>query len=173
MSLSLYQAIIPSYLQIVSSVAVLLDKAEAFCSQQGLPPETLIQARLAEDMRPFAFQISSVARHSLGAIEGASRGVFSPETTPPPENFAALHARIADARKGLMGLTEEDVNSLMGKPMRFEFGNYRIDFLAENFLLSFSQPNFYFHATTAYDILRWKGLDIGKRDFIGQMRSLT
>jgi hypothetical protein len=55
--------------------------------------------------------------------------------------------------------------------MRFEFRERRIDFSAEDFLLSYSQPNFYFHATTAYDILRWKGVEIGKRDFIGVMRT--
>ena len=54
--------------------------------------------------------------------------------------------------------------------MRFEFGERRMDFTAEEFLLSFSQPNFYSHATTAYDILRFKGLPIGKRDYTGRVR---
>jgi hypothetical protein len=60
----------------------------------------------------------------------------------------------------------------MGRDMRFSFGERHIDFRAEEFLLSFSQPNFYFHATTAYDILRSQGVPIGKRDFLGRLRHL-
>ena len=171
MSLSLYQATIPTYLQILGAVAGLLDKAQAHCADNNLPPESLIQARLAEDMLPFAFQINSVAHHSIGAIEGVGRGVFSPDRSAP-ENFADLAGRIADARSALEALTEDQVNAYTGKPLRFEYGEIRMDFVAEEFLLSFSQPNFYFHAATAYDILRWRGLSIGKRDFIGQLRTL-
>lgn len=58
----------------------------------------------------------------------------------------------------------------MGRDMRFEFGDNHIEFFAEDFLLSLSQPNFYFHATTAYDILRMKGVELGKRDFNGRVR---
>ena len=62
------------------------------------------------------------------------------------------------------------MESFIGKPMRFVVGDFRLEFLAEDFLLSFSQPNFHFHATTAYDILRAQGVSIGKLDFLGQMR---
>ena len=63
-----------------------------------------------------------------------------------------------------------EMENFIGRPMRFEMGSFRMDFTAENFLLSFSQPNFYFHATTAYDILRMKGVPLGKRDYLGAMR---
>jgi len=63
-----------------------------------------------------------------------------------------------------------EINGFLGRDMRFEFGERRLDFTAENFLLSFSQPHFFFHATTAYDILRNNGLTIGKRDFMGKTR---
>lgn len=172
MSLSLYQSTIPTYLQITGAIAGLIDKAEAHCTNNDLSPDELIHARLADDMLSFAYQIHSVATHSLGAIEGVKKGVFSPNMTPPPVDFAGLGQRIADARSGLEALTEADINALEGKPMRFEYGDFKIDFVAEKFLLSFSQPNFYFHATTAYDILRWKGLAIGKSDFMGQLRTV-
>ena len=68
------------------------------------------------------------------------------------------------------GLTEEDMEAFIGQPMRFEFKSSRMDFTAEDFLLSFSQPNFYFHCATAYDILRMKGVPVGKRDFLGRVR---
>jgi hypothetical protein len=71
----------------------------------------------------------------------------------------------------LSAIEVAEVDSFVGRDMRFAFGNRHLDFTAENFLLSFSQPNFYFHATTAYDILRWKGLPIGKRDFTGKPRT--
>ena len=64
-----------------------------------------------------------------------------------------------------------EIDAFVGRDMRFAFGDRHIDFTAENFLLSFSQPNFYFHAATAYDILRWKGVPIGKRDFTGKPRT--
>ena len=172
MSLSLYQATIPTCLQITGAIAGLIDKAEAHCTSNDLAPETFIHARLADDMLSFAYQIHSVATHSLGAIEGVKNGVFSPNMTPPPVDFDGLRNRIAEARNGLEALTEADINALEGKAMRFEYGEFKIDFVAENFLLSFSQPNFYFHASTAYDILRWKGLAIGKSDFMGQLRTL-
>ncbi len=170
MSISLYAAIIPSNLQILDSVSGLVDKAQAFCAEKGLAPEQIIQARLAEDMHPFAYQVKSTAVHSIGAIEGVRRGVFSPDMTTPPETFAALKARVAEARAALGAIEPGELEAFIGRDMRFEFGERRLDFKAEEFLLSFSQPNFYFHAATAYDILRWKGVQIGKRDFTGRVR---
>lgn len=170
MTLSLYAATIPSYRQILGAVSGLLGKAETFCAEKGIEPPELIQARLAPDMLPFAYQVKSTAVHSLGAIEGVRKGVFSPDMTPPPETFAALGERIAAALSALEAIEPAEIESFIGRDMRFEFGSRRIEFTAEEFLLSFSQPNFYFHASTAYDILRWKGLPIGKRDFLGRLR---
>ncbi len=170
MDLSLYAATIPSYRQILESVAGLLGKAEAFCTQKGIAPREIIQARLAEDMLPFGYQVKSTAVHSIGAIEGVRRGIFSPDSTPPPETFEALKARIGETLAALEAIQPAEVDGFIGRDMRFAFGDRHIDFTAENFLLSFSQPNFYFHATTAYDILRWKGVPLGKRDFVGKLR---
>ena len=173
MTFSLYAATIPSYRQILEVVAGLLDKAQVFCAEKGITPHEIIQARLAADMLPFAYQVKSTAVHSLGAIESVRKGVFSPDMTPPPETFEALNARIAAALAALEAIEAAEVDAFVGRDMRFAFGERHIDFTAENFLLSFSQPNFYFHATTAYDILRWKGVPIGKRDFIGKLRKKT
>lgn len=170
MSLSLYAATIPSYRQILGSVSGLLRTAEAFCTEKGISPPEIIQARLVGDMLPFAYQVKSTAVHSLGAIEGVRKGVFSPDMTPPPDTFAALQDRIANTVAALEAISPAEIDGFMGLPMCFAFGERKIDFTAEEFLLSFSQPNFYFHATTVYDILRWKGLPIGKRDFLGRLR---
>jgi uncharacterized protein len=170
MAFSLYAATVPSYCQILGAVAGLIAKAETFCSEHGMTTEEIIQARLAEDMQPFAYQVKSTVVHSLGAIEGVRRGVFSPDTTTPPKDFAALKVRIAETLAALEAVEATEVDSFIGRDMRFVFGDRQADYTAENFLLSFSQPNFYFHATTTYDILRWKGVSLGKRDFLGTTR---
>ncbi len=170
MAFSLYAATVPSYRQILEAQLALLGKAEAFCTESGIAPESLIQARLAEDMLPFAYQVKSTAVHSLGSIEGVRKGVFSPDTTPPPGDFATLKARITATLAAFEAIEPAEVEAFIGRDMRFSFGDRHVDYTAENFLLSFSLPNFYFHAATAYDILRWKGLAIGKRDYMGKPR---
>lgn len=170
MAFSLYSATVPSFQQILGAVSGLIDKAEAFCIEKDLPPEQIIQARLAEDMHPFAYQVKSTAVHSVGALEGVRKGMFSPDNSTPPDTFAGLRQKVTEANASLAAVNPEDVNRLEGGDMRFEAGGFRLDFTAEDFLMSFSMPNFYFHATTAYDILRMKGLQIGKRDFAGRPR---
>lgn len=170
MAFSLYAATIPSNLQVLGAVAGLIGKAESFCADKGVSPEDIIQARLAPDMQPFAYQVKSTVVHSLGAIEGVRRGVFSPDMSTPPADFAALKTRVTESMAALQALEPAEVDAFVGRDMRFAFGDRHADYTAENFLLSFSQPNFYFHAATAYDILRWKGVTIGKRDFLGSTR---
>ena len=173
MTFSLYDATIPSYRQILGSITALVDKAEAFCAEQGIAPEDILETRLAPDMLPFAFQVRATAAHSFGAIESVRAGVYVPDRSKLPESFAALKAKATDALAGLEGVTEAEMETFMGRDMRLEVGTFRVDFTADKFLLSFSQPNFYFHAATTYDILRWKGLTIGKRDFIGAWRNIA
>jgi len=170
MAFSLYTAIVPSYLQMLDALLGLLRKADSFCIEKALPPEVLLRARLAEDMEPFAYQVKSTVVHSLGAIEGVRRGEFSPDTTSPPATFAALTERINQARATLREVSPAEVDGFVGRDMRFVRGERYLDYFAEDFLLSFSHPNFYFHANTAYAILRWQGLSIGKRDFTGKTR---
>ncbi|HTW38533.1 MAG TPA: DUF1993 domain-containing protein [Steroidobacteraceae bacterium] len=171
MAVSLYAATVPLFQQTLGAVSGLIAKAEAFCADKRVAPEEIIQARLAPDMLPFAYQVKSTAVHSLGSIEGIRRGVFSPDMAPPPETFAALKSKIAETITALEAIRPAEVDGFIGRDTRFEFREHRIDFTAENFLLSFSLPNFYFHAATAYDILRWKGVQIGKRDFMGALRT--
>ena len=170
MALTLYAATVPSYRQILGSVAGLLTKAQAFCAERGLAPADIIQARLASDMFPFSFQVRSTVGHSIGAIEGLRRGTYSPDRSMLPETFEQLEKLVAGAESALAALDPGELETLAGREVLFVSGERRLPFTGENFLLSFSQPNFYFHAATAYDILRWKGVPIGKRDFTGQVR---
>jgi hypothetical protein len=169
--MTLYDAFVPGCLQILRSVSGLLTKAEAHCAEQSIAPETLIGAKLAPDMLDFAYQVKSCAVHSIGAIAGVRNGRFSPDRTPPPGSFAGLRTEIAEAINGLEALSPEEVEALSAAPMAFTIGEkLRWEFTGKDFLTSFSQPNFYFHATTAYAILRMKGVAIGKADYLGAVR---
>jgi len=130
----------------------------------------VVEHRLFEDMAPFAFQIRSVAHHSAGAMDALKSGVFNPPGKSGPLDYAGLQALVAEAKGKLEALKPEDVNALEGKDVAFQFGETKIPFTAENFVLSFSLPNFHFHATTAYDILRSRGVPVGKRDYMGRLR---
>lgn len=170
MPISLHAAFVPSALQMLGATDALIDKAESWCDETGCAHDEAIGARIHEEMFPFSYQVKSVAVHTAGAIDGVRAGVFSPDLTPPPEDFAGLRAAIAKARAALESVNEAEMEGFIGRPMRFEFRDFRLDFTAEDFLLSFSQPNYYFHAATAYDILRMKGAAVGKRDFMGRVR---
>ncbi|WP_133364760.1 DUF1993 domain-containing protein [Qipengyuania sediminis] len=171
MPLSLHAAFVPSALQTLNACDRLLGKAEAWCTENGKEPEFLIKARLHQDMLPFSYQIKSVAAHTAGAVAGVRAGVFTPDLTRPPEDFAGLAAALGKAREALETLGEDELEAHSEGPMRFEMGETRIDFTAADFLLSFSQPNFYFHAATAYGIMRMKGVPLGKRDYLGRLRT--
>src|SRR5580692_7375244 len=123
MSLSLYEATIPSYRQILGAVGGLLGKAESYCAEQKLPAQEIVQARLAPDMLPFAYQVKSTAVHSLGAIEGIRKGVFFPDMTPPPEDFGGLKARITETLAALEAIDAAEIDSFLGRDLRFAFGD--------------------------------------------------
>ena len=170
MALSLYDASVANYLQTLGAVSGVLDKALAHFREKNIDPETIVEARLAPDMLPFRFQIISVAQHSRGAIEGVQQGVFNPPSFKTPYDFAGLQGLVAQSREALAALTPEAVNALAGRDVAFHLGERQLPFTAEGFLMSFSLPNFYFHATTAYDILRTNGVPLGKRDFMGRLK---
>lgn len=170
MSFSLYDAVVPSNLQILAAIDAVLDKAAAFCKDQGRAEWDLIDARLAPDMLPLGYQVKSCAAHSLGGIEGVKAGTFSPDMSPWPTDFAGLHKVLQKAIASLNTLDRDAFDALAESDCQFAFGETKLPFTGANFLLSFSQPNFYFHATTAYAILRAQGVKLGKRDFMGMPR---
>jgi uncharacterized protein len=170
MPVSLHTVTVGTFLQILPSIAGLVDKAEEHCTANGLPTEALTDAKLAPDMWPFAKQVMLCTYHSAGAIAAVRAGVFSPDITPAPLDFPSLRQGIADALAELKAVDPAELDGLIGRDMRFEFRTHRMDFTVEDFLLTFTLPNFYFHATTAYGVLRSQGLAIGKMDFIGAIR---
>ena len=170
MAISLYDATAKSFLQVLGAVSGYLEKGRAHLQESGVDPDSVIDARIYDDMLPFRFQIVSVAHHSRGALRGAKSGVFAPPGPVGELDYAGLQKLVADAREELAALTPDEVNALEGRDMVFQIGERKMPFVVEGFLLSFSTPNLHFHATTAYDILRGKGVPLGKRDYMGQMR---
>src|SRR5262245_50240814 len=170
MAISLYDVSVANYLQTLGAVVGFLETGLAHFTANGVDLGEVVDTRLFPDMLPFRFQLQSVVHHSLGAIEGVKKGVFQPPPPAPAYDYAALQKLVADALEALRKVTPAEVNSLEGKDVVFQIRDFKLPFTAEGFLLSFSLPNFYFHAATAYDILRIKGVPVGKRDYMGQMR---
>jgi hypothetical protein len=170
MAISLYDASVACFLQTLGGVDGFLSRGLAHCNERNIDPNEIVETRLFSDMLPFRYQILAVAGHSIGAMRGVKQGLFSPATEMPPLDYAGLQKVITDAIEALQQLTPSDVNALEGKDVLFQVRDLKLPFKAEGFLLSFSLPNFHFHATTAYDILRMKGVQVGKRDYLGKMR---
>lgn len=170
MSVSLHTVTVGTYLQILPQIAALVDKAEDHCRTNGLDDAALTGASLTGDMWNFAKQVFECGHHSARAIEGVRAGVFGPEIDPAPLDFASLRKEIADSIALVKNVDPTELDAMARRDMRFEFRQTRMEFTVEDFLLSFSLPNFYFHAATAYGVLRNQGLPLGKRDYLGQIR---
>lgn len=170
MPIDLYAATVPAWRQQLSAVSRLIDKAADWCAANECSPQEMIEARLIADMLPFGYQVKSCVGHSLGALEGARAGEYHPDRGGWPQDFAGLKAKLDGADAALADVDPAEINGFVGRDMAFVMGEMRMDFATEEFLLSFSLPNFYFHATTAYALLRARGVPLGKRDFLGQPR---
>jgi hypothetical protein len=170
MPISFYDASVNSYLQVLEGVAGVLDKGASHAAETGLDLQEVVMTRLTDDMMPLHFQIVSVAHHSWGAIQGLQQGSFSPPSFELDKDYASLQAVVANARDRLAEVEATEIESLAEKSMVFKLGKRELPFTNQNFLLSFSLPNFYFHATTTYNILRMLGVPLGKMDYIGKMK---
>ncbi|MEP3421766.1 MAG: DUF1993 domain-containing protein [Erythrobacter sp.] len=167
MALSLHEAFVPSCIQILSGVRAQVDKAEAYAAEHKIDPSELFEAKLADDMWPLPFHVRSVWVHSKSALDLAPTGEFSPDFTDLPKDWDAMRAMIDDALTALNNARADDLEKIADDRVFFVLGGKRLmEFTVANFLLSFSQPNYYFHATTFYDILRMKGLPLVKRDYL-------
>jgi hypothetical protein len=170
MSISLYDSSVGTYLQIVGATAGFMAKGAKHCADNDIDLKAVVATRLYPDMANFHFQAVSVAHHSIGAIKGLQSGEFGPPVNYADTDFAGLQALIGQSLDALKALDADSINALSGGQVTFKLGDNQIPFTTENFILCFSLPNLYFHATTAYDILRMQGVPLGKRDFLGRMR---
>src|SRR4029450_3918317 len=171
MAISLYTLSVPNDLQTLGAVEGFLAKSLTHFEGSKADPNAVLDERLHGDMRPFKFQVRGTGHHSRGAVKGLKEGVFGPPSPiPATMDYAGLQKAVTEAREALQKVKPDEVDTLQGKDVTFQLPTMKIPFTAEGFLLSFSLPNFYFHANTAYSILRMKGVPIGKRDYIAPMR---
>ncbi|TVR10552.1 MAG: DUF1993 domain-containing protein [Salinarimonadaceae bacterium] len=171
MRTSLYDLSVPTFLQTVRSVGGILDRAATHFSNTGADPDCIVNTRLYDDMAPFHFQIEAASHHSVWAVEALKTGAFTPPALVGTVPFTDLQSMIGKAESALEAFVPEDINKCAGKHLDLQIGPRRLALTSETFILSFSLPNFYFHVVTAYNILRTRGVPLGKRDYEGQLRT--
>jgi len=167
MTISMYKASVPIFVQFLASLSASLDKASAYAETKKVEPSVLLNMRLAPDMFPLVRQVRAATDHAIngcGRLAGAQLPTFSnAETT-----VAELKERIGKTIEFLKSLKPGDIDGSEEKEIKFTLpsGATR-ELTGQSLLLNNSLPNFYFHCTTAYDILRHCGVELGKRDFMG------
>jgi uncharacterized protein len=165
LSVSLYDISIPTYRRGLQNLASFLDKAEAHAKAQGHDLTTYTEARLAPDMHPFTRQVQIASDAAKG---GAARlaGIEAPKIEDVETTFPELKERIAKTVAFLDTISKEQVDARHAAVIELPLPGRTLTFTAPDFLMQFSLANFLFHVTTAYGLLRAKGVPLGKLDFL-------
>ena len=166
MSLSMYQASVPVFLRLFGNLAAILKKAEADAVARKIDPAVLLAARLAPDMHPLMRQVQ-IASDAAKAAVARLAGLEAPSMPDTETSFAELQARIARTVDFVGSTTQAQIDGSEEKPILLKFPGREFTMTGQDYLLQFALPNFYFHVTTAYAILRHNGVALGKMDFIG------
>ena len=167
MSLSMYQASVPVFVQSLSALNKILDKAMAHAAAKKIEPSVLLNTRLAPDMFPLGRQVRAATDHAVNAC-GRLAGVELPTLPSADATIPELKDRIAKTVDFLKGLKPAQIDGSEDKEIKITFPSGAVrEFTGQSLLLNNSLPNFYFHCTTAYDIARHCGIELGKRDFMG------
>ena len=166
MSISMYQASAPRFANILRNLSVVLDKAQAHAEAKKIEPAALIQARLYPDMFPLARQVQIACDSAKGALARLA-GVEIPKHEDTEQTFDELKTRIAKTLAFIESMKAAQLEGSDTREVTVRFRGQDVKFTGLQYLLGIAYPNFYFHVTTAYDILRHNGVELGKRDFIG------
>jgi hypothetical protein len=166
MSFSMYSASAPVFKQILNSLSAIIDKAEAHAAEKKIDPAALLQARLFPDMFPFTRQVQIAADFAKGAAARLA-GVEVPKYEDTEQTFADLKARLAKTIAFIDSLPKDGIEASAQRDITTGTGANIKQFKGQVYLMHYALPHFYFHATTAYDILRHNGLEVGKKDFVG------
>jgi hypothetical protein len=162
----MHQACAPIFLRQFGALSAILAKAEAFAEARNIDPSVLINDRLAPDMLP-------LTRHIQIATDGAKGGVARlagmdvPSYPDTETTFAELQARIAKTVAFIQSVPADQVDGSEDKDIVLKLRDTEMRFKGQDFLMHFVLPNFFFHVTIAYAILRHDGVELGKRDFLG------
>jgi len=167
MPISMYTVSVPVFIQHLNGLNTVLDKAAAWTTARKVNEGDLLNMRLSPDMFNLARQVRAATDHAAnaaGRLAGKELLKFANDET----TISQLKARIAKTIEYLQGFKPGEIDGTEGKEIKITFpsGQTR-DFTGQSLLLGNSLPNFYFHATTAYDIIRQCGVEVGKRDFMG------
>ncbi len=166
MTFSMYSASVPVFKQILTSLSAILDKAEAHAEAKKIDPSALLQARLFPDMFALTRQVQVAADFAKGASARLA-GVAVPSYEDNEQSFAELRARLAKTIDFIGSLPREAIEASADRDITTGSGDKARHFKGNVYLMHYAMAHFYFHATTAYDILRHNGVDVGKKDFIG------
>ena len=166
MSLSMYQASAPRFANTLKNVSALLDKAQAHCEAKKIDPLVITSFRLFPDMFPLTRQVQIATDTVKGAIARLA-GVEIPKYDDTEQTIAELKARIAKTLDFLGSVPAAKLDGSEAREVLMKMRGQDVKFSGMQYLFGHAQPNFYFHVTTAYNILRANGIDIGKRDYIG------
>ena len=166
MALSMYQATIPVFVRMLNNLSSILTKASHHAEAKKIDQAVFINARLAPDMFALARQVQ-IASDTAKGCGARLTGVEIPSYADTETTFAELHERITKTVEFLNSIPEEQFNGSEERKITLKMRSGEIQFSGQEYVLYFVLPNFYFHITTAYDILRHNGIEIGKMDFLG------
>lgn len=167
MSVSIYQLTTSIYFQMLPALSVILGKADDYAKAKKFPPEALLKARLYPDMFPLDLQVQTACDQASRAMARLA-GLDLPKFEDNEKSFDELRQRIDKALAYIRSIPAEKFNGAEDREIKLVFPSRTLEYKGLAYLTSFALPNFYFHVTTAYDILRHNGLEIGKRDFTGR-----
>lgn len=166
MPLSMHQVSLPVFQRRLSALSAILDKADAFAAARKVEPEVLLNARLAPDMFPLKRQVQLASDFAKGAAARLS-GQEIPKWEDTEASFADLKARIAKTNDYLGTFKPAQFDGSEERDIALTIAKQPVTLKGQAFLLNYAFPHFFFHVTTAYDILRHNGVEIGKRDYMG------
>lgn len=166
MTISMYQVSVPVFLRSLNALSGVLDKAAAFADAKKFDQAVLLGTRIYPDMFPLNVQVGQVCTHAARGVAQLA-GLTQPDFGAPDTTIAGLKERVAKTIAFVKSAKPEQIDGSEDKDIVLKFGTREMPFKGQQFLLGFTLPNFFFHYTTAYDILRSLGLDVGKRDFMG------
>lgn len=167
MTISMYQASTPRFANLLRNLSTLIDKAEAHCAAKKIDPAALTVYRLYPDMFPFTRQVQIACDTAKGAVARLA-GIDIPKHEDTEQTFADLKARIAKTVDFIESVPAGKVDGSEEKEVVLQMRSGERRFKGMQYLLGHAYPNFYFHVTTAYNILRHNGVEVGKADFIGK-----
>nr|WP_295782967.1 DUF1993 domain-containing protein [Rhodoferax sp.] len=166
MTISMYQASVPRFVNILGNLSNILDKAQAHVEAKKLSDASLTAFRLFPDMLPMSTQVQIACDTAKGVVARLS-GVEAPVFEDNEKTIAELKARVAKTIAFIQTVPAEKIDGTEDKDIVTKRGEKETHYKGMQFLLGHAVPNFYFHITTAYSILRHNGVEIGKRDFLG------